>query len=58
MDLRVEKIRPALEDTHLAPLAGVQAGEGGGDGGLALAGSHGGNEQGRAEGCAHASSSG
>jgi hypothetical protein len=50
VDLRVEEVRPALEDGHTAPLAGVQAGQGGGDGGLALAGSRRGNKQGGAQG--------
>ena len=36
--VRVQKIRPALEHPHLAPLARVQARQRGGDGGLALPG--------------------
>ena len=58
VDLRIEKIRPALEHANLAPLAHVQAREGGGDGGLALAGRRRGNEQSRAMGAAHRPSSG
>ncbi|MNF76667.1 hypothetical protein D3C84_587870 [compost metagenome] len=44
-DHRVEKVRPALEYPHPLALASVQAGERGGDGGLALAGGRGGDEQ-------------
>lgn len=44
-DHRVEEVRPALEHPHAPALAGVQARQGGGDGGLALAGSGCGDEQ-------------
>ncbi|KAF1060887.1 MAG: hypothetical protein GAK45_02392 [Pseudomonas citronellolis] len=47
-DHRVEKIRPALEHPHLAPEVAVQARQGGGDGGLALAGGWCGNQHRRA----------
>ncbi|MCY1209216.1 hypothetical protein D9M72_208620 [compost metagenome] len=47
-DHRVEEIRAALEHPHALALTGVQAGQGGGDGGLALAGGGSGDQQGRA----------
>lgn len=46
-DHRVEEVRPALEHPYPPPLARMQAGQGGGDGGLALAGGRGGDQQGR-----------
>jgi hypothetical protein len=45
VDLRVEKIRTALEDAHLAAEPGMQPGQRGDHGGLALAGSGGCNEK-------------
>jgi hypothetical protein len=50
VNLRVEEIRATLEDGDAPALPGMQAGEGGGDGGLALAGGRGGNQQGGAGG--------
>jgi hypothetical protein len=46
VNLRIEKIGAALEDGDAPPLAGMQAGQRRGDGGLALAGGGGGDEQG------------
>ena len=43
--VRVQKIRPALENPHAPPLACVQARQGGGDGGLALSRGRGCNQQ-------------
>jgi len=42
---RIKKIRPALEHPHTPTLACMQAGQRGGDGGLALAGGGRGDEQ-------------
>jgi hypothetical protein len=43
--LRVEKIRPALEDAHTAALPRVQPRQAGDDAGLALAGGRRGDQQ-------------
>ena len=50
VDLRIEKVRAAFEDGDAPALSRVQAGEGGGDGGLALAGGGGSDEKGGAGG--------
>jgi hypothetical protein len=50
VDLRIKKIRAALEYGHPPTLTGVQTSQGGGDGGFALAGGGGSDEYGGATG--------